>query len=130
MLIAPSDIPAIWPQVEEGVASALRPFHEHTADSARANCEAGRWALWMAEGGGGALTTLCHTPLRRFVFVIAVWGRGRGARIVPTLRAQIDDHARRHGCDAVQAVGRKGWRRSHLRPADARHVADLYEWVV
>jgi hypothetical protein len=126
-LIPPSQVAEVWPRVSAGLAVALDRFEEHSIGDALAEILAGRWMLWTCDVGA-ALTMFATFPRRRVLYVIALSGEGNGVEVIAAIKPALDAHAKRHGCAAVQTTGRPGWRRSPLRPAECRHMADVYEW--
>lgn len=97
-----------WPEVEEKLEAAMLHSLGLKADVLLREIERGNAQLWVC-GSLAAVTRVWQTNRR----ICEIWALGgenfeeHGAKLV----GEIKEFGLYHGCDAVVATGRPGWRK-------------------
>ena len=120
----------MWDHVSPHLIEAI----QHTATGmisladVRELLEQGRWHLWIIVAPGrvvGVATCFVEDfPLGRQMFITLAAGED-GAAAVEAAWPEVKAIAAAMECDEVRFFGRRGWWRSGMLPAGARHVADV-----
>ena len=102
-----------WPRVASLVRQALERGEGSYAETDVAMaCMAGGWKLWMVENGFN-VTAICITEIANFPRrrkCVLRYLAGSMEAIEPYI-SDIEDYARREGCQILEGYARKGWAR-------------------
>ncbi len=113
-LVAPDTIGYIWPQVERFIHSAFKEgIGDETLEGALAMLARGEAQLWVAHNGAGikaaALTRMAVVANGKRICFCLTCG-GEGIEEWKGCLQDIEEYARRQGCDVVRLSGRAGWK--------------------
>ncbi len=113
-LVAPDTIGYIWPQVEKFIHSAFEAgIGDDTKDSVLGMLERGEAQLWIAHNGAGikaaALTRMATVSNGKHICFCIACG-GEEIETWQDCIGDIEEYARKQGCDALRLSGRAGWK--------------------
>jgi hypothetical protein len=111
------EVSKVWPTVKPWIEEALdRSNSDFSIEYFRQKIDCGDTLLWIIVDGRilAAGTTEClHLQNGRKLCLVSTLA-GANMAVWDGLWEQVEDYARREGCDGIQIVGRVGWVR-HMK---------------
>lgn len=105
------EVPAYWPRVRDWILEALKGrslvWSEEGLYDACFQRRLDLWVVNSTDPTAVVITMLEQGVKARVCFVVIVGGHAMEHWI--HLTEELEDHARRQGCHAIEAWGRKGW---------------------
>lgn len=122
------DLPHIWPQVVHWIDAALEYDGDHTSYDAKCMIEDTGAQLWIIDVDygllGTAITQINIAPQRKVLTVWVVGGSGLDLWVGP-LEDTLSRFALEKGCQAIQMIGRRGWKK-HLGPLGWNEASTIF----
>ena len=114
VMIRPSHVHTWWPEAEPFLLPLIEDSNgRHTVEAIHEACERSYMQLWLVFDGddnvrGAAITETAryHGGLKALRF-IGMAGEMDAVAFLP----QVEEKAREQGCDVVEVIGRKGWKK-------------------
>ena len=112
--VSPSHVPAVWPFAKPLIEAAMRRGGVSDFSGVERDVFSGAALLWLAWDGreiaAAAVTELTLVHGRRLCTIVACGGHDRKRWL--HLLADLENFARREGCEATRIYGRRGWVRA------------------